>query len=233
MIPTGEQPMYENEADRSTASGQQAKRFYLHITPPPWAAIEEALLKLPASQPPPGAIPYASIIPSAARGLYLTGIGKDSRRACNENATPTAVAKELKQVRVRIDRLLETLGGLHKNTIDALNFRPMALQNLQRTLSLLAVSSKFSEVPPTIDDTARKMPRKIIARRTASLVAEHYRAITGEMPTPTIAEMSGAVNDGPFVKLLRVVFETCRIEASLDATAREAVKQITEKSRKK
>lgn len=199
----------------------------------PQSRIEAAMNALQFAPEVEGFIPYWQIIPGAARQLYIMSFNSNiPTSASGKDVSKESAEKELSKIRTLATKLLTELDGLHKNTIDSLGVYPETLRRIKADLKILDLFAKSAKVADAKYLNTQGRPALRQARAIALRTAEFYAMITGAKPTLTIVGLGGATNDSSFVSLLRVVFEACSVKASLEATAREAVKAFTEKKTK-
>jgi hypothetical protein len=197
------------------------------------ARLQAALRDLPVWHPSEGterkAIPYETLIPGIARQLAHMR-PTDRKNPHGAIASRTTTAKELAAVRKNATALLRTLETLHKPAIEALGYLhpwPKGPRGLETQLRILiaASSAEPSDLPA---NAGKGVPVKYQARKVARTLAQHYLGLTGKPPTRSVFGNGPAF--GPFIYLLKTVYEILGIEVDADGQAREAI-EFMKKSR--
>jgi hypothetical protein len=164
------------------------------------AALEAAFHKLPIRASEPGRIPAEHVIDGMARHLLMMVPYRLAR------PQPKEALHDLKK---STDRLLNALGGrqghnainfLPPAVLEALNYRPEALQKLHNELRILHVAAAHAKIETLRSGQAKPQEQKI-----AWEVAKFFNALTGEKPTVSVREKDG--KPSPFLKLLRTVYK--------------------------
>jgi hypothetical protein len=100
--------------------------------------------------------------------------------------------------------------------LDALNYRPAPLRELQATLRKLRPNLRILQVAAkTAKAPKRERSKKVQPRKLARFVALHYFLLTGERPTRR-NKIDGPAY-GPFLELLNAVYGVLGVKASADA----------------
>lgn len=177
------------------------------------AELEDAFRKLPIrrNEAAPG-IPYEFIIPGIGRELML--MRPNSGVHPPKAVSADAAKKELRDLARKTEALIEVLDGLSRTSLDALNYREVALRKLKTNLRIFQTGIITTEVQESLVNTGRGAPKKIQPRKIARLVAQHYYALTGKKPT---APSKDGKAYGPFVELLNAVYRILGVEASAES----------------
>jgi hypothetical protein len=167
------------------------------------AALKDAFRKLPMRASEPGAIPADS-------EFVLDGMAHHLMMMVPYRVVRPPPKEALADVTKSTGRLLNALGGRqgHYNAInflpptvlEALNYRPEALQKLHTELRILHVAATHAKI-----ETLRSGKAKTQEQKIAWEVAKFFNVLTGEKPTSSFNHKDGKPN--PFIKLLRTVYK--------------------------
>jgi hypothetical protein len=189
------------------------------------AAIDAAFRKLPIK--PPDKLSSEMLIPGIARELALmrgaerpTEAGVAALKRHAEAASSAATKKEIAALKKHAEGLIEAIDALHKPAIDALAYRLTGPAGLTTRLRILIAQASCAEVP---DDLRAKKGAgvKVQARRIANTTAEHYYRLTGNNPTVIVNPDTNKAY-GPFLDLLKEIFDVLGITASAESQAAAA-----------
>ena len=138
----------------------------------------------------------------------------------------------LRNLLTSTDRTLEALGGdenqnaihfLPPALLEALNYRPAALQRLHNQLRILRAAATSAKIK-----TRRGGKEKPREREIAREVAVFFYMLTGEKPTVSVRHTDGEPT--PFLALLSKVFNILEIEASAASQGRVVQRQWKKKN---
>jgi len=147
-------------------------------------------------------IPYESLVPDIGRQLMLmTPVPPGPKTVAGK--------KSLHDLVQSTGRTIQVLDRLPQSVLDALNYRQAALSELKTKLRILHAAAEAADVK-----TRHGAPQKAQPRKTARVVAQHYYALTGRKPT--VPKKDGKAY-GPFLELLRTVFEILGINKKASA----------------
>ena len=179
------------------------------------AELEDAFRGLSENNETTSENPYEQVIPNIARELML--ISPIMPKAPGE-VTEHRAKRELSNIAKTLN---EALGSLSETSLAALNFRREALLSLMTTLGILSHSASKANIPQISGNSGLGQPKKVQPRQIALVVARHYNGLTGK--APTVPSKDGKAY-GPFMGLLKKVYEIIGVDASAEAQAKNAVK---------
>jgi hypothetical protein len=151
-----------------------------------------------------------------------------------EAAGGDATRKELAALKRRAEALVEAIDDLHKPAIDALNYRTAVLR---QGLRILVIAAEFADIPD--QGVNLGAGRKAQPARIADYVAAQYFALTGKEPIVSVKheKTAGIANHhksyGPFLDLIKEVFDILSVDASPVSQATAAYQRFKAKSREK
>lgn len=204
--------MAVGDPNASIARGKVSNRRGSHLVSPVWeekvTALEDAFRALPTG-------PFEPILGIPPQFL-ISGIGRQLMlmRPVAVHKTHTPAKKSLSKVAGMAASLTDALDSLPQEAIEAINFNWSKIGTLRLQLRVLHLGAKTAK-----PNVVRGAPKKGQPRVIAEVVATHYWVITGKKPT--VPKKAG-VSYGPFLKLLKTVFEILEIRASAQSQA-EAV----------
>jgi hypothetical protein len=174
-------------------------------------ALADAFRKLPNRKESAGpGIPYDFFLSDLVRELMLM-----RPVPSHSSKKPT---KQLRELAKLTGRALTLLDGLSQPALDALNYnrKRVTLKQLRFGLWTLHAAADLAGVPVI------SKPKKTQEGKIALAVAQIYHGQTGERPT---VRTKDGVAYGPFLDLLRDVYEILEVAASPEDQARRVAKQ--------
>jgi hypothetical protein len=175
------------------------------------AALEDLFRKLPADQPHDGpGIPYLQAVDDIGRQLLLMAPSRARRRTL----TPKKAQTELLKATSRLFKVLDLTPA---ETLKSLDFPNNALRQLRMGLVMFHRAALIHKAKSKLGAPTKSRPAEI-----AAVVSQHYYGITGKKPTVPRRENKAY---GPFLELLKTVFEILDVSASAEAQANAISRQ--------
>lgn len=139
----------------------------------------------------------------------------------------SSTIKELDALAKKSEALAECLVSLHGPAINALAEAGFSERHLLLKLaSKLHLSARGADVSNVPENQGKGRREARLPLAIASILAFHYRELTGKEPT-IITHASSAEEGkayGPFLDLVKAVFSALGIEASAEAMARKSIR---------
>lgn len=152
----------------------------------------------------------------------FTGRANTATPAKFVKAARATAEKELSKVAVMSENLVEHLSGLHEPAVIALADGNVLVHELIAPLQALSRAAKKADLRGLPVAGPRGRPRKLAVDPIATAVAHYYEKVTGKKPT-IVTDSATGYGGGPFLTLLRDVFDAIGLQASALAAARKIV----------